>query len=124
MTSTLSSLLRRSSIEDHEEIVKACNAALKESKNDIATQHVKAVALLQLSRFDDALRLFEDGGDGLKSQAQLEYAYALYKTGELEEAERIAGKLSSRGARHLEAQTVRSGYSMTLVHVYLLSSVL
>ena len=109
MTSSLSSVLARSTITDHEEVLKACNAALKESKNDIRAQHVKAVALLQLNRFDDAVREFEDAGNKLKSEAQLEYAYALYKVGELESAERTARELEEeegRGARHLQAQAV------------------
>ena len=119
MASVLSSLLQRSSIEDHEEVVKACNAALRESKTDGATQQVKVVALLHLNRFDDAIRLFEEGGEKLKSRAQLEYAYTLYKTGQLEQAEQIAGKLDSRGAKHLEAQAVRTNLSGALsIHAY------
>ena len=110
MSSTLSFLLRRSTIEDHEEVIKACNAALKESKNDVQAQHVKAVALLQLNRFDDAVRLFEECGEKLKNEAQLEYAYALYKVGELEKAEQKAAALESRGAKHLQAQAVCAIY--------------
>lgn len=112
MTSILSSLLEQSTINDHEEVVKACNAALKESRSNIRTQHVKAVALLHLNRFDDVIRLFEEGGERLRGEAQLEYAYALYKTGDLEKAEQVAGEIDSRGAKHLEGQAV-SGCSFS-----------
>ncbi|KAL1969262.1 hypothetical protein VTN77DRAFT_9454 [Rasamsonia byssochlamydoides] len=102
---SLSTLLQRSSIEDHEEVLKSCNAALKKSKNDIQAQHVKAVALLKLDRYDDALRVLEEGGDALKKKASLEYAYALYKCGRLSEAADFAARFGSgRGAKHVEAQ--------------------
>ena len=115
MTTALSTLLQRTTIDDHEEVLKACNAQLKQSKNDLQVQHVKAVALLQLSRFDDAVRLFDDAGDRLKSQAQLEYAYALYKAGQLEKADDVAEKLQSRGAKHLQAQLVHGESPRSLV---------
>lgn len=107
MSSSLSALLKRSTINDHDEVVKACNTALKQSKNDLDAQHIKAVALLKLDRFEDALRLFEDGGDRLKAIGQLEYAYALYKTGNLQVSRRVSTSLESRGAKHVEAQAVR-----------------
>lgn len=110
---SLASLLQRSSIEDHEEIIKACNAILKKSKNDIGTQYVKVVALLKCDRFEDAIRVIEEGGDALKNEAILEWSYALYKTGKLDEAVTAAAAAASagkgRGARHVEAQAVRTG---------------
>ena len=104
---TLSALLQRTSIDDHEEVLKACNASLKLSKGDLELQHVKFVALLKLDCYDDALRVLEDGGDRLKSRVSIERAYALYKVGDLEEAKNIASHASGeRGARHVEAQAV------------------
>ena len=104
----LSSLLKKATIEDHEEVLKACNATLKQSKGDLNAHHVKVVALLKLDRFDDVIRVLEEGGDKLKQKAQLEHAYALYKLGELEEARSLANGVSDdRGARHVEAQAVR-----------------
>ena len=101
----LSTLLKQATIDDHEAVLKACNAALKQSKGDLATQHTKVIALLKLDRFDDALRTLDAGGDGLKQLARFERAYALYKTGELEEAKSLAKSIGdSRGARHLQAQ--------------------
>lgn len=82
---------------------------LKKSKADILTQHVKVVALLKLDRYDDAARFFEEAGNGLKSQASLEYAYTLYKTGKLQEAaEQAAGIDGHRAAKHVQAQSVRA----------------
>ncbi|KAL9608815.1 MAG: hypothetical protein Q9167_006372 [Letrouitia subvulpina] len=89
---SLDALLKRTVLEDHEEVLQACNAALKQSKKDITAQHVKAVALLKLDKYDDALRVLEEGGVSLKNEAQLETAYALYKSGKLDEAKNVAQK--------------------------------
>jgi signal recognition particle subunit SRP72 len=63
--------------------------------------------LLKLDRYEDCLRVFEDGGDKLKNKAALEYGYALYKHGEPEAAIDVVARLADdRGARHLEAQAV------------------
>lgn len=105
----LSSLLQRATIDDHEEVIQSCNEALAKSKSDLHAQHIKIIALLKLDRFEDALRVFETGGDALKERAGLEYGYVLYKCGHLERAsEALSHAGSSRGASHLEAQVVRS----------------
>ncbi|KAL4788285.1 hypothetical protein BJX76DRAFT_316048 [Aspergillus varians] len=104
-TQSLSSLLSRASIDDHEEVLRSCDAALAKSKSDLQAQHVKVVALLKLDRYEDCLRVFEDGGDNLKKKAALEYGYALYKSGNPTVAIDVVSRLAdSRGARHLEAQ--------------------
>lgn len=104
---SLSSLLQKATIDDHEEVLKTCNAALKKSKHDTQAQHVKVVALLKLDRYDDALRVIEEAGDALKERAALEYAYALYKCGKLSEAVDVAARSDAgRGAKHVEAQAV------------------
>lgn len=104
---SLNTLLQRASIDDHDEILKACNTSLKQSKKDLSAQHAKLVALLKLDRYQDALRVLEDAGIDLIDQAQLEKSYALYKTGQLSEAADIAKAITDdRGARHVEAQAV------------------
>ena len=104
---TLSALLQRTSIDDHEEILKACDASLKHSKGDVELRHIKFVALLKLDRYDDALRVLEEGGDRLKQRVPIERAYALYKIGDYEEAKNSAKLVSEgRAARHVEAQAV------------------
>ena len=104
-TPDLSSLLKRTTIDDHEAVLKACNATLKQSKTDLDAQHVKVVALLKLDRFDDALQALDAGGSGLQERACFERAYALYKTGKLEEANSIAESIiKARGAKHVQAQ--------------------
>ncbi|KAL5046792.1 hypothetical protein BDW71DRAFT_59404 [Aspergillus fruticulosus] len=109
-TQSLSSLLSRASIDDHEEVLRSCDAVLTKSRSDTQAQHVKVVALLKLDRYEDCLRVFEEGGDILKKKAALEYGYALYKTGHPEAAIDVVSSLAGdRGARHLEAQaTYRS----------------
>lgn len=106
-TRPLNALLRTATIDDHEEVLRACDASLKQSKQDIRSLHAKVVALLKLDRYEDALNVLEDGGGALKDEAQLERCYALYKTGQLDEARRIATDVDDdRGARHVEAQAV------------------
>ena len=104
---SLASLLQRASIDDHEEVLQSCNAVLAKSKSDLQAQHMKVVALLKLDRYEEALKTFQAGGDALKQSASLEYAYASYKCGKLEEAtEALTRTASGRGASHLEAQVV------------------
>ena len=104
----LRTLLKNSTVDDHEAVLKACNATLRQAKSDLEAQHIKVVALLKLERYDDALRALEAGGDRLKQTAVLERAYALYKVGSLKEANGLAKSIEdSRGARHVEAQAVR-----------------
>ncbi|TRX92925.1 hypothetical protein FHL15_006063 [Xylaria flabelliformis] len=105
----LTSLLRASTIQDHDEVLKLANAAIKASKSDIDASHTRVVALLKLDRFDDALRAIAEGGDALEARCVLEKAYALYKTGHLQEARDAAEKApsaeaASRPFRHLRAQ--------------------
>lgn len=105
---SLSTLLKQTTLDDHEEVLKSCNASLKQSKGNLEALHVKAVALLKLDRYEDALRVLEEGGDKLHERGLLERAYALYKVGDLDAAKRFARSVSdSRGARHVEAQAVR-----------------
>ncbi|KAI0425205.1 hypothetical protein F5Y09DRAFT_322298 [Xylaria sp. FL1042] len=105
----LASLLRASTIEDHDEVLKLANAAIRASKTDITAHHTRVVALLKLDRFDDALRAIAEGGHALESTCMLEKAYALYKTGHLQEARHTAEKApdaqaGSRPFLHLRAQ--------------------
>lgn len=102
---SLSALLKQTTIDDHDAVLKACNISLKQAKGDLQLQHTKFVALLKLDRYDDALRVLEEGGNNLKQKARFERAYALYKVGDLEQAKDIArGIEEERGARHVEAQ--------------------
>ncbi|KAF4460631.1 signal recognition particle subunit SRP72 [Fusarium albosuccineum] len=103
----LGALLRQSSIADHDEVLKAANSALKADKNDTVSQHTRIVALLKLDRFDDALRAIAEGSTILHSRCVLEHAYALYKTGKLDEATSVlqsAGIENKRSFRHVAAQ--------------------
>jgi signal recognition particle subunit SRP72 len=107
-TKSLSALLAQASLDDHDEVLKAANAAVKKSKSDLEAQHVKAVALLHLDRYEDALEVLENA-PGLQEKAAFEYAYALYKTGNAAKAVGIAeaGSTSAgRGMKHMLAQAV------------------
>jgi signal recognition particle subunit SRP72 len=109
-TPTLSALLARSDLTDHESVLRAANASLRRSKTDVSAQHARVTALLKLDRYHDALRALEEGGDALKAVAPVEYAYALYKTGDLVQALNVAegsadGDEGRRGLLHVLAQT-------------------
>lgn len=108
-TPSLTTLLSQATLNDHEKILSAANAALRKSKQDSEAQHVRVVALLKLDRYEDAVRAVEAGGDSLKTAAGLEYSYALYKTGKLADARSVAKKLEGRGARFVEAQALYRG---------------
>lgn len=114
---SLTALLKQTTIDDHEAVLKACNAKLKQSKGDLQVLHIKSVALLKLDRYDDALRALEEGGDRLKERAGPERAYALYKTSELDQARTVAESIQNdRGARHVEAQAVCSHSSASTLY--------
>lgn len=102
----LGSLLRASTIQDHEEILHAANAAIKANKNDVVSHHIKVVALLNINRFDDALRVLAAGGPKLQADCALERAYAFYKIGSLDEAVSVLDAAGSkhRGFSHVAAQ--------------------
>jgi signal recognition particle subunit SRP72 len=106
----LNSLLRSSSIDDDQEALRLADAAIKSSRAGaddqlLAAHHTKVVALLKLDRFEDALRAISSAGSRLEDQCLLEKAYALYKTGQLSDAETVLKKAQpSRGARHVAAQ--------------------
>ncbi|KAI9853006.1 MAG: Signal recognition particle core component [Thelocarpon superellum] len=103
----LAAQLRRTTLDDPEEVLKAANAVLKKSKNHAEAQTAKLRALLKLERYEDALQVLEEGGEALKTQTPLESAYALYKVGRYEEAEELSRSHSAdhgRGMQHVEAQ--------------------
>lgn len=104
--SSLSLLLAKASLDDHDEILKAANAAVKKSKSDVDAHHAKAIALLHLDRYADALEVFEHQQE-LHQKAPFAHAYALYKTGNGAKAAEIAeaaGPDAGRGMRHMLAQ--------------------
>lgn len=110
MTSTaapsLSSLLKQSSLEDHELVLQSAEASLAKNPGDTQAQHVQIVALLKLDRYQDALKVFEGASNALKTQARLEWAYTLYKNGRLQEAEQVASEeQTKRSLKHVLAQT-------------------
>ncbi|KAF1962019.1 hypothetical protein CC80DRAFT_202101 [Byssothecium circinans] len=103
---SLSALLAQTSLEDHADVLKAANAAIKKSKTDLDAHHARVVALLKLDRFDDAADAFKEV-KALQEKARFEYAYALYKTGDAAKAVEIAeaeSATSDRGVKHVLAQ--------------------
>ncbi|KAF2191530.1 hypothetical protein K469DRAFT_746844 [Zopfia rhizophila CBS 207.26] len=101
---SLAALLAQTSLDDHEEILKAANATIKKSKTDLDAHHAKAVALLKLDRYDDVVKIIEDTPK-LKERAWFEYAYALYRSGRPAEAVEVAeAHNEGRGMKHVLAQ--------------------
>ena len=101
----LAAQLKKSEIVDHEQTLKSCDAILKKSKNDVQTKHIKAIALLKLDRYSEALEVFEKESQ-LQQKAALVYAYSLYRGGRPKRAAEVAAGQTDRGARHVEAQAV------------------
>jgi signal recognition particle subunit SRP72 len=103
---SLSVLLAQTSLDDDHEILKAANADIKKSKTNLEAQHAKAVALLKLDRYEDAVKVFHDVPQ-LQEKARFEYAYGLYKSGEAAKAVEVAQEdVSSRAMKHVLAQAV------------------
>lgn len=105
---SLASLLAQTTIADHDEYLQAANTAIKKNKSDTEAHHVRAVALLHLDRFEDALKVFEQVKE-LQDKARFEYAYTLYKTGNAAKAVEVAGARqvnADRGMKHVLAQAV------------------
>jgi signal recognition particle subunit SRP72 len=103
---SLAALLAQTSLDDHDEVLKAANADIKKSKSDLNAQHSKAVALLKLDRYDDAVKVFNDVPQ-LQEKARFEHAYALYKSGNSAKAVEVARKgEESRAMQHVLAQAV------------------
>ncbi|OAA44937.1 signal recognition particle protein [Metarhizium rileyi] len=102
----LSALLRGATIDDHDEILKAANAALKVNETDELAQYTRVVALLKLDRFSDVSRAISQGGTKLEASCVLERAYALYKLGELDEAANVIASsgIHKRSLSHVAAQ--------------------
>ncbi|CAK7240518.1 MAG: Signal recognition particle subunit SRP72 [Sporothrix thermara] len=107
----LNSLLRGTSIDDHEEALKLANAAIATGKagsasvEQLTALHAKVVALLKLDRFDDALRTVAAGGDALAARCVVERAYALYKTGDLDAAAELCSNSSSSNSSSTEKES-------------------
>lgn len=115
---SLNALLQRAAIDDHQEILEACDAVLKQSKGDVEVHRIKCLALLKLERYEDAVRVLEQGGENVKQTSQLERAYALYKNGDLRQAKEVARQTAGRGARHVGAQAVCGFHSTRLIQKY------
>src|SRR5690348_5701596 len=104
---SLTKLLAQSSLDDHDEVLKAANAAIKKNKADTQAHQAKAIALLNLERYEDAVKVFEDKADLKESdEGRLAFAYALYKTGNADKAAKVADGKGGRGLRHILAQAV------------------
>lgn len=101
---TLSALLKKSTLDDHESILNASEDILKEQQSHQEAQLVKAIALSKLERYDEALKHFQTY-DNLQTQLPEAYAYCLYKLGQFEEAVQVAlAPKNSRGAQHVALQ--------------------
>jgi signal recognition particle subunit SRP72 len=113
---SLESLLKNLSLTDngpdHEEILRHANSVLKSAKGNPRALHTKVVALLNLDRHQDALKVFTSPeGRTIAEVAVLERAYCLYKVGKLQEAVELAQKAqvdaqTARALKHIAAQAV------------------
>jgi len=104
MSNNLTSLLKKSTLDDHDALLQAADGALKSSPNDTQAQQIRAIALLKLERYSDALAYFGDVKD-LQESLPEAYSYCLYRSGKFEEAVAAASSVqNSRGAQHIKLQ--------------------
>ncbi|KAI9811674.1 MAG: Signal recognition particle core component [Phylliscum demangeonii] len=107
---SLAALVRQTTIDDHDAILIAANRVLKDSPSDINTLHIKAVALLKLDRFHEALDLINAGGSALQDRARSARAYALYQSYPWSRDGELWQEPTSRVLKHIAAQAwYRSG---------------
>jgi len=104
MSNKLASLLKKSTLDDDETLLQAAESDLKSSPNDEQAQQTKAIALLKLERYSDALKYFNETTT-LQQSLPEAYSYSLYRSGKFEEAVAAASSTQhSRGAQHIILQ--------------------
>lgn len=104
MSNALATLLKKSTLDDHDALLKASNQALSASSNDSQAQQVKAIALVKLDRHEEALQHFEKYKDIQQSLPEA-FAYVLYKNDKFTEAvAALSDTKDSRGAEHIRLQ--------------------
>lgn len=104
MTSSLASLLKKSTLDDHEALLLASEEVLQSSPTDSQALQVKAIALVKLERYADALKQFSQT-QSLQADLPEAYAYCLYRSGNFEDAVKAASSVKgSRGAQHVTLQ--------------------
>eukprot|EP01102_Stenamoeba_stenopodia_P000056 TRINITY_DN1002_c0_g1_i1.p1 TRINITY_DN1002_c0_g1~~TRINITY_DN1002_c0_g1_i1.p1 ORF type:complete len:688 (+),score=239.82 TRINITY_DN1002_c0_g1_i1:42-2066(+) len=81
----------RSSDVNYEEAIKVTDRILKDQPKDKDAVHVKAICLIQLNKFNDALALIEQAG--LSGDLGFERAYCLYKDRKHKEALECLAKI-------------------------------
>jgi len=118
LNSPLASLLKKTTIDDHDAILQASEQTLKSSKGDAQAKQAKAIALLKLERYADALKCFDESQD-LQKELPEAYAYCLYKRGNFEDAARIAGAVEdSRGAQHIALQAAYRAEDWDVANIF------
>jgi signal recognition particle subunit SRP72 len=98
MAAALTSLLRAATITDHEAVLAAAASAADASPSNVLAQRTRVVALLKLDRFSDALAVLSAAPAAVSSVCVSEKAYALYKTGRLEEAAALLSQSNNEDA--------------------------
>ncbi|KAL1916119.1 uncharacterized protein VTP21DRAFT_6123 [Calcarisporiella thermophila] len=92
--------------EEYEKAVKLCDKILKQSPNDADALRCKAVTLIRLEKYDEALGALAHLPSDASEEAIFEKAYCLYRTNRLEEAMELIKKRrdSEKSLQYLEAQ--------------------
>lgn len=104
MASLITSLVKKATIDDHGANLQTSEQTLKTSPTDSEALQTKAVALLKLERYADALKHFAQT-QSLQKELPEAYAYCLYRQGKFEEAVAVASEVkNSRGAQHITLQ--------------------
>lgn len=107
LSTLLSNVSLGNSVEDHEKIYSSASQALRSNPSDGAAFKAKAVSLVKLDRYEEALKHCDDpqAKDFTEAHLQCERAYSLYKLGRLQEVWDKKWTDSSCAMKHILAQT-------------------
>jgi len=108
LANMLSQLTIAAAMDDYEKAVKVATDVLAAEPTNAHAARQKAIALIKLDKYKDALAFLDQAATFLNAQeVVLERGYCLYKLGRGEEAIHVLKMGSGRAVQHVQAQNVR-----------------
>ena len=94
--------------QDFDKALKICNKILNVAPHDETAFHCKMVSLMQIGKFEDALKQIKDNHTFAGLDLRFEHAYCLYRLNKLSESlevlDQIDSKVKSDKVKELKAQ--------------------
>jgi len=108
LANMLSQLTIAAAMDDYEKAAKVATDVLAAEPTNVHAARQKAIALIKLDKYKDALAFLEQAATFLNApEVALERGYCLYKLGRDEEAFQVLKMGSGRAVQHVQAQNVR-----------------